>query len=557
MRVAAEKARLRLEAQHAATEAATEQERLRVELFKAEQTRVEEEERLVAEEAELIPGDAVEILKTCPLGKGAQAAVWGGFLTRRNGNIEKVALKISHKATKEAEALFGLRHPNIVEFKGKVNEKIIVFEWMDGCVQELLEKMASKERIKLHWTPFDELDLAIQLASALAYLESQSMTHRDVALRNIMYAIPGGHPVYKLGDFGLARVLKGLKQLYRPLPGSTTPMPYRTVSIEQYNDAISSPGSDVWGLGAMMTEMVTMGGLPFSDLDDDAFDEAMKGGEYDKFKKLFEREPDWYMTIADGIFTDSETRIKPEEILLILQKALKLLVDASADALAPVTFSAFATEKQTFPMRITTYGNVEKKYLVIVTDFPKLLMQEIGYQQVLFLLEFILTVASSKVDGKNIGPLLQGLLDKQVFGLYLGEEYQIINFTDEDIYNLCFDERMIGRDLGVNGKLGHDRGVAVFRGSTKSGSHTKGNVKFTPGGGSIAVKNQFYCTIPKGVWKHSSAEKAALDNFLKSNEIIFGICKAVALACKNTTADPPLSKLSSNTSKPLYRPIYK
>lgn len=57
------------------------------------------------------------------------------------------------------------------------------------------------------------IDMAAQVADGMVYLEAHNSIHRDLAARNVLV---GEGYVCKIGDFGLARVIK-VRKLGDPL----------------------------------------------------------------------------------------------------------------------------------------------------------------------------------------------------------------------------------------------------------------------------------------------------------------------------------------------------
>lgn len=60
--------------------------------------------------------------------------------------------------------------------------------------------------------PTQLIDMAAQIASGMAYLEAQNYIHRDLAARNVLV---GENNIVKIADFGLARLIKVRKKLFR------------------------------------------------------------------------------------------------------------------------------------------------------------------------------------------------------------------------------------------------------------------------------------------------------------------------------------------------------
>lgn len=97
-------------------------------------------------------------------------------------------------------------HPNVVKFlevavSKSRNGVFLVFEYCEHDLADLVDAHYSLHRK----SPFRESEvkrLALQLLSALAFLHSRYIMHRDIKLSNVLY---NHHGHLKLADFGLAR----------------------------------------------------------------------------------------------------------------------------------------------------------------------------------------------------------------------------------------------------------------------------------------------------------------------------------------------------------------
>jgi|GEM_PF-3075163 len=146
---------------------------------------------------------------------------------------------------REGAIVSTLAHPNIVRVleRGEHDGQLyIAMELVEG------ETLASRMRAP-SWRPSDAVDVAMQIASALAALHTAGVVHRDIKPSNIMITATGRAVLL---DFGLARDAAS-----RTITGSSHiigSLPY--MSPEQFEGARVDARSDVWSFSVVLYEML-------------------------------------------------------------------------------------------------------------------------------------------------------------------------------------------------------------------------------------------------------------------------------------------------------------
>src|SRR5436190_16450806 len=162
----------------------------------------------------------------------------------------------------EARAASALNHPNILtvyEIGREANRHFITTEFIEGVT---LRATLAGGRMSMH----DAMEVAVQVASALAAAHKTGVVHRDIKPENIMIR-PDGY--VKVLDFGLAKLIEQklasdnqdltITNTQQTHPGLLVGTP-RYMSPEQMRGEKADARSDIWSLGAVIYEMV--GGVP-------------------------------------------------------------------------------------------------------------------------------------------------------------------------------------------------------------------------------------------------------------------------------------------------------
>jgi serine/threonine protein kinase/Tfp pilus assembly protein PilF len=166
----------------------------------------------------------------------------------------------------EAHALVGLNHPNILtiyEIGEDHSTHYIASELIEG---ETLRQRLLRGRMELS----EAVDVAIQVASALAAAHEAGVVHRDIKPENIMLR-PDGY--VKVLDFGIVKLAESAfaeatADGAEPMTLAETNLgsilgTVRYMSPEQAYGAPVDKRTDIWSLGVVLYEMVT-GHVPFT-----------------------------------------------------------------------------------------------------------------------------------------------------------------------------------------------------------------------------------------------------------------------------------------------------
>ncbi|NWH50132.1 STK36 kinase, partial [Fregata magnificens] len=191
------------------------------------------------------------------IGEGSFGRVYKG---RRKHSAQVVALKFIPKVgrsekelknlQREIEIMRGLHHPNIIQMLDSFEtdkEVVVVTDYAEGELFQILEDDGS--------LPEDQVQtIAAQLVSALYYLHSHRILHRDMKPQNILLGKDG---VVKLCDFGFARSMSIHTMVLTSIKGTPLYMSPELVEERPYDHT-----ADLWSVGCILYELF-VGTPPF------------------------------------------------------------------------------------------------------------------------------------------------------------------------------------------------------------------------------------------------------------------------------------------------------
>lgn len=224
--------------------------------------------RAESERADLRVGRTISHYKVVEhIGTGGMGEVYLALDTRseRKAALKLLPLRFVGDAERfrrfqqEARTVIALNHPNIVTIY-EIGEEDSTYY----IVSELVEGETVQQRLARGAMPVAEaLQVALQVASALAAAHRAGVIHRDIKPANVMLRSDG---YVKVLDFGIAKLTTdrtaadGMHQQVTFLPNETqvgkilgTP---GYMSPEQASGLAATERTDVWALGVLLYEML-------------------------------------------------------------------------------------------------------------------------------------------------------------------------------------------------------------------------------------------------------------------------------------------------------------
>src|SRR5436309_4108545 len=234
----------------------------------------------------------------------------------------------------EAHALVGLNHPNILtvyEIGEDHSTHYIASELIEG---ETLRQRLMRGRMEVG----EALDIAIQVASALAAAHEAGIVHRDIKPENIMLR-PDGY--VKVLDFGIAKLAEsafakaaadgaGSMTLAETNLGSILGT-VRYMSPEQACGGHVDKRTDIWSLGVVLYEMLT-GHAPFTgDTPQDVMSSILEKEPPPLTSYLAQSPAELQQIISKTLRKDREERYHNAHELLETLKDLRHKLEVEAE----------------------------------------------------------------------------------------------------------------------------------------------------------------------------------------------------------------------------------
>ena len=219
----------------------------------------------------------------------------------------KLREKEKQAALNEVRILASIKSPFIISYKEAFIEEsdkslCIVMEYADDG--DLYQKICQYKKMNLLMEESDIWRVFIQMVKGLKILHDLKILHRDLKSANILLFNDG---TAKIGDCNVSKIFYG----ERGIGYTQTGTPYYA-SPEVWNEAPYDQKSDIWSLGVITYEMLTLN-PPFKAGNMEALYKKIIKGQYNKINSRYSR--DICDIVRQLLMVDPKDRPSCDEIL--------------------------------------------------------------------------------------------------------------------------------------------------------------------------------------------------------------------------------------------------
>ncbi|CAH1243166.1 TIE1 [Branchiostoma lanceolatum] len=140
------------------------------------------------------------------------------------------------------------------------------------------------------------LQFSKEVAEGMQQISRKGIIHRDLSAKNVLVMQEGSRPVCKVSDYGLPRMVKAEKRV----------VPNRWMAPESLTNNTYTAKTDVWSYGVVLWEITTLGGTPYSDLENEELTSEIPAGY--KLKQPNNCHDHMYILMRQCYRDDPETR---------------------------------------------------------------------------------------------------------------------------------------------------------------------------------------------------------------------------------------------------------
>ena len=192
------------------------------------------------------------------------------LFTSLKGTVQQEAIK---RFLEECKILEDCRHPKVVRHLSSridphSNLPVLVMELMDESLTHFLEKPCTS--LSLH----TEASLSFDIASALHFLHSENIIHRDLCSDNVLLLHTEQISIAKISDFGMSRILDPNQCRSLTTLGHRKghlPPEARKITSKDYDTSL-----DIFSFGVVVVQIVTKSSTVACEADRDALVEQIK-----------------------------------------------------------------------------------------------------------------------------------------------------------------------------------------------------------------------------------------------------------------------------------------